>query len=190
MFLSNGEARMVSSSNSDSNKASKVKIKITRLESIRDANSSKKEQDLSPRMEDYLEVIYELIQQKGYAPTVEISEYLNVKSPSVTKMMQRLYESGYINYERYKGVSLTGTGISIAESIHNKHGLLAEFFKLIGIDEETANKDAEEIEHHLHKESIEKLEKFVAILKKELGTSSNSSNNNNNNSRGGSHNAI
>ncbi|MDF2769580.1 MAG: putative iron (metal) dependent repressor, DtxR family, partial [Nitrososphaeraceae archaeon] len=58
-------------------------LRSARLESIRDANGVKRE-DRTTRMEDYLEVIYELIQQKGYATTVEISKYLNVSSPSVT----------------------------------------------------------------------------------------------------------
>lgn len=71
----------------------------TRLESIRDANGVKRE-DRTTRMEDYLEVIYELIEQKGYAITVDISKYLNVSSPSVTKMVQRLDESGHLNYEK------------------------------------------------------------------------------------------
>ena len=55
-------------------------------------------------MEDYLEVIYELVEEKGYATTVDISTYLNVSSPSVTKMVQRLDESGYLNYEKYRGI--------------------------------------------------------------------------------------
>ena len=84
-------------------------LKNTRLELIRDANGAKRE-DRTTRMEDYLEVIYELIQQKGYATTVEISKYLNVSSPSVTKMVQRLDESGYLNYEKYRGISLTYEG--------------------------------------------------------------------------------
>ena len=67
-------------------------LKSTRLESIRDANGVKREEDRTTRMEDYLEVIYELIEQKGYATTVDISKYLNVSSPSVTKMVQRLDE--------------------------------------------------------------------------------------------------
>ena len=69
--------------------------KDNRLEAIRYANSVKKE-DRTDRMEDYLEVIYELIQEKGYATTVDISSYLNVSSPSVTKMMQKLDETGYL----------------------------------------------------------------------------------------------
>lgn len=136
-----------------------------RLLAIRDANSVKK-QDRTERMEDYLEVIYELVQQKGYATTVDISSYLNVSSPSVTKMMQKLHETGYLNYEKYRGIKLTNEGIRIARSIRNRHGLLAEFFMIIGVDEETANNDAEGIEHHLHPETMKKLEEFINELKK------------------------
>jgi Mn-dependent DtxR family transcriptional regulator len=139
--------------------------KDNRLEAIRDANSVKK-QDRTDRMEDYLEIIYELVQQKGYATTVDISSYLNVSSPSVTKMMQKLDETGYLNYEKYRGIKLTNEGIRIARNIRNRHGLLAEFFMIIGVDEETANNDAEGIEHHLHPETMRKLEEFINELKK------------------------
>jgi Mn-dependent DtxR family transcriptional regulator len=136
-----------------------------RLEAIRYANGVKKE-DRTDRMEDYLEVIYELIQEKGYATTVDISSYLNVSSPSVTKMMQKLDETGYLKYEKYRGIKLTNEGIRIARNIRNRHGLLAEFFMIIGVDEETANNDAEGIEHHLHPETMKKLEEFINELKK------------------------
>lgn len=139
--------------------------KDNRLEAIRYANSVKKE-DRTDRMEDYLEVIYELIQEKGYATTVDISSYLNVSSPSVTKMMQKLDETGYLNYEKYRGIRLTEEGIRIAENIRNKHGLLAEFFISIGVDQESANNDAEGIEHHLHPQTIKKLKEFMSLIKK------------------------
>ncbi|MGB8171851.1 MAG: transcriptional regulator MntR, partial [Nitrososphaeraceae archaeon] len=141
------------------------KAKNNRLEAIRDANSAKKE-DRTDRMEDYLEVIYELVEQKGYATTVDISTYLNVSSPSVTKMTQRLDETGYLKYEKYRGIRLTDEGVRIAQNIRNRHGLLAEFFKMIGVDEESANSDAEGIEHHLHPETIKRLEDFMNVLKK------------------------
>ena len=136
-----------------------------RLEAIRYANNVKKE-DRTDRMEDYLEVIYELVKEKGYATTVDISSYLNVSSPSVTKMVQKLDETGYLKYEKYRGIKLTNEGIRIARNIRNRHGLLAEFFMMIGIDEETANNDAEGIEHHLHSETMRKLEEFINELKK------------------------
>lgn len=141
-------------------------LDITRLESIKNANSSKKAYDSTARMEDYLEVIFELVQNKGYATTVDISKYLNVRSPSVTKMVQRLDENGLLEYEKYRGIRLTEKGIQIAISTRKKHELLSEFFRLIGVDKETADKDAEGLEHHLHPESIKKLEKFVNFLKK------------------------
>lgn len=125
-----------------------------------------KKDDRTDRMEDYLEVIYELVEEKGYATTVDISTYLNVSSPSVTKMVQRLDESGYLNYEKYRGIKLTDEGIRVARNIRNRHGLLAEFFKIIGVDEEIANNDAEGIEHHLHPQTIKKLEEFLRDLKK------------------------
>jgi len=138
--------------------------KENRLVAIRDANNVKKE-DRTDRMEDYLEVIYELVQQKGYATTVDISSYLNVSSPSVTKMMQKLDETGYLKYEKYRGIRLTKEGLRIARNIRIRHGLLAEFFKIIGVDEETANNDAEGIEHHLPPETMKKLEEFINELK-------------------------
>src|SRR6476660_7134617 len=139
--------------------------KEDRLVAIREANAVKKE-DRTDRMEDYLEVIYELVEQKGYATTVDISIYLNVSSPSVTKMTQRLDETGYLKYEKYRGIRLTDEGVRIAQNIRNRHGLLAEFFKMIGVDEESANSDAEGIEHHLHPETIKRLEDFMNVIKK------------------------
>jgi Mn-dependent DtxR family transcriptional regulator len=117
-------------------------------------------------MEDYLEVIYELVQYKGYATTIDISECLNVSSPSVTYMIQRLNESGHLNYEKYRGIRLTDKGILVAKNIQERHGMLAEFLKMIGVDEDTANKDAEGIEHYLQPKTLEKLEKFIEDIKK------------------------
>jgi Mn-dependent DtxR family transcriptional regulator len=142
-----------------------LNTKSNRLESIRDAHNVKKE-DHTDRMEDYLEVIYELVQQKGYATTIDISRYLNVSSPSVTKMLQKLDECRYLDYEKYRGIRLTQEGISIAKNIHERHSLLSEFLKMIGVDEDTANKDAEGIEHHLHPQTLKKLEEFVRHIKK------------------------
>jgi Mn-dependent DtxR family transcriptional regulator len=106
-----------------------------------------------------------LITQKGYATTIDISDYLNVSSPSVTKMLQRLNESGHVNYERYRGISLTESGVAVAKNMHDRHGILADFLKMIGVDEDTANRDAEGIEHHLHPETLKKLEEFIRLVK-------------------------
>lgn len=140
-----------------------------RLKLIRDAHKVKEkviEEQHTDRMEDYLEVIYELIKKKGYATQTDISESLNVSLPSVTKMLQRLDESKYLKYEKYRGINLTEEGIEVAENIHEKHGLLSEFFKMIGVDENVANIDAEGIEHHLHAQTLKKLREFIRNQKK------------------------
>ncbi len=134
-----------------------------RLESIKEAHKSTKG-DYS-RVEDYLEVISELVELKGYANTIEISRYLNVSAPSVTKMLQRLDENGYLEYEKYKGINLTQKGNAVADTVRQKHGILLEFFKMLGINHEIANQDTEGIEHHLNPQTIRQLRKFVTFLK-------------------------
>ena len=116
-------------------------------------------------MEDYLEVIAELVEMKGYATTLDISRYLNVSAPSVTKMLKRLDENGFLEYEKYHGINLTDKGSNIAETIRQKHGILLEFFEILGIGHETANQDAEGIEHHLNPKTIKQLRKFITFLK-------------------------
>lgn len=133
------------------------------IESIRKVNSGEKK-ERTDRMEDYLEIIYELVQQKGYVTSVDITECLNVSAPSVTKMMRRLQSTGHLEYEKYRGIRLTPQGISVAKSIRKKHELLTEFFKFLGVREDVANSDAEGIEHHLHPETLEKLEKFLHTI--------------------------
>jgi Mn-dependent DtxR family transcriptional regulator len=105
-------------------------------------------------MEDYLEVIFELIKQKSYASSIDISESLNVSPPCVNKMIRRLYEQDYLNNEKYRGISLTQQGTIVAISIHEGHSLLTEFLITIGVNEDIANIDAEGIEHHVHPETL------------------------------------
>jgi Mn-dependent DtxR family transcriptional regulator len=135
----------------------------SRLESIKAAHKSAKPK--MARIEDYLEVISELVEQKGYATTLDVSRYMNVSAPSVTKMLQRLDENGYLKYEKYHGINLTQKGNSLADAIRQKHGILLEFFEILGIEHETANQDAEGIEHHLNPKTIKQLRKFITYLK-------------------------
>jgi Mn-dependent DtxR family transcriptional regulator len=136
----------------------------SRLASIRGANNAKRP-ECTFRMEDYLETIYELVQHKGYATLADIAEYLNVQPPSVTTMMRRLDESGLLNYEKYRGIQLTEKGMDIAKIIHDRHSILSEFLKMIGVSEKIANEDAESMEHHLHPQTMHKLTELMRILK-------------------------
>ena len=138
--------------------------KSKRLESIKAAHQLERA-NFSTRMEDYLEIISELVDLKGYATTLDISRYMNVSAPSVTKMLQRLDENGFLEYEKYRGINLTKKGIQIAEAVRQNHGILLEFFEILGIGYETANQDAEGVEHHLNPKTIKQLRKFITFLK-------------------------
>lgn len=135
-----------------------------RLDSIKAAHQLARSAS-STRMEDYLEVISELVELKGYATTLDVSRYMNVSAPSVTKMLQRLDENGYLEYEKYHGINLTPKGNSVADTIRQKHSILLEFFGLIGIAGGVANQDIEGIEHYLNPKTIKRLRKFVTYLK-------------------------
>ena len=112
----------------------------------------------------YLEVIYDLIQDKGYARTVDISSRLNVQPPSVTEMIQKLDEYGFLVYERYRGLKLTQKGEELAKSVRKRHVTLAAFLKIIGVDEVVAEKDACKIEHNIDSLTMERLTKFVEFV--------------------------
>ena len=90
---------------------------------------------------------------------------MNVSAPSVTKMLKKLDERGYLEYEKYHGINLTKKGNQIANTVKQKHSILLEFFEILGIGRETANRDAEGIEHHLNPKTIRQLRKFITFLK-------------------------
>lgn len=109
----------------------------------------------SQSAEDYLERIHELIEEKGYARVVDIASSLKVKQASVTSMVQKLGEAGYLNYEKYRGLVLTEKGRAVATRIQQRHETLSRFFSLFGLDKETQQLDIEGIEHHLSPETVE-----------------------------------
>jgi Mn-dependent DtxR family transcriptional regulator len=150
--------------NSSSNNSNNNNNNDSRLSSIRGANNARRP-DCTFRMEDYLEIIYELVQHKGYATLADVAEYLNVRPPSVTMMMRRLDQSGLLNYEKYRGIRLTEKGMDIAKIIHDRHSVLSEFLKMIGVSEKIANEDAESMEHHLHTQTMQRLTELMRILK-------------------------
>jgi Mn-dependent DtxR family transcriptional regulator len=120
----------------------------------------------SQSAEDYLERIHELIEEKGYARVVDIASSLNVRQASVTSMVQKLDEMGYLNYVKYRGLVLTDSGRDVATMIQQRHETLSRFFSLFGIDPETQRRDIEGIEHHLSPETVEVLSDLAGFFEK------------------------
>jgi len=109
----------------------------------------------SQSAEDYLERIDELIEEKGYARVVDIATSLKVKQASVTSMVQKLGEAGYLKYEKYRGLILTDKGREVARKIRNRHETLSRFFSLFELDAESQRQDIEGIEHHLSPDTVQ-----------------------------------
>jgi Mn-dependent DtxR family transcriptional regulator len=111
----------------------------------------------SQSAEDYLERIHELIERKGYARVVDIASSLKVRQASVTNMVKKLGEAGFLKYEKYRGLIMTDKGRDVARRIQNRHATLSRFFSLFGLDAETQRLDIEGIEHHLSPATLEML---------------------------------
>ena len=118
----------------------------------------------SQSAEDYLERIHALIQDKGYARVVDIASSLEVKQASVTSMVQKLAELGYLNYEKYRGLVLTERGRAVACRIKKRHQTLSRFFSLFGLDDHTQQQDIEGIEHYLSAETVEVLSNLAQFF--------------------------
>ena len=116
--------------------------------------------------EDYLEVIYILIKEKGYAMNVDIAAHLHVRASAVTAKMRRLDEDGYVVYEKYRGITLTPEGEKVAKSVVNRHSIINRFLRMLGVDEETAQKDTEAIEHNVDPKTLHRINTFLKFAEK------------------------
>jgi Mn-dependent DtxR family transcriptional regulator len=121
----------------------------------------------TPSMEDYLERIYKLIDEKGYARVSDIAEGLEVHPSSVTKMIQKLDKDEYLIYEKYRGLILTTKGKKIGKRLVDRHQLLEEFLSVIGVQEENIYADVEGIEHHLSWDSITQIEMLLEYFRRD-----------------------
>ena len=112
--------------------------------------------------EMYLEAIHVLSKANGFVRSIDVSEYLGYSKPSVSRAVGILRSGGYITVDKDGGLSLTRSGLEIAEKIYARHTLLTKLLIHIGVSEETAAEDACKLEHAISDESFEALKKFVA----------------------------
>lgn len=121
----------------------------------------------TPSMEDYIEQIYLLIEEKGYARVSDIAEALSVHPSSVTKMVQKLDKDEYLVYEKYRGLVLTSKGKKIGKRLVYRHELLEQMLRIIGVKEENIYHDVEGIEHHLSWDSIDRIGDLVQFFEED-----------------------
>jgi DtxR family transcriptional regulator, Mn-dependent transcriptional regulator len=117
---------------------------------------------LSENAEDYLACIYDLTRDEAPVKTTEIASRLHLSPASVTEMTQKLSTDGFLNYERYKGVTLTPKGKKVAERIKRRHRMLERFLvDILGVSKERGHDEAMKLEHTVSDDSVERLSKIM-----------------------------
>lgn len=118
---------------------------------------------LTSSMEDYLEMIYRICKEEGFARINQLANKLNVRPSSTTKIVQRLSELGLVYYRRYGIIKLTEEGIEVGEYLLKRHEIIQVFLKNLGI-EETLLRDTELIEHDVSKSALDSIYIFNLFL--------------------------
>ncbi len=104
--------------------------------------------------EDYVELIADLIESAGEARAVDIARRLGVSHATVVKTINRLQQNGLVLSPPYRSIFLTDAGRRVAEASRKRHQIVLEFLRTIGVSEETAQADAEGMEHHVSRETL------------------------------------
>lgn len=98
----------------------------------------------------------------GYIRSIDVAEHLGVTKPSVTYATKQLKQNGFITMDRDGLITLTESGMEIADRIYTRHKMLTEFFIRIGVDEQTAREDACKVEHDVSQQTFDALCRHVA----------------------------
>jgi len=112
---------------------------------------------LSPSMEDYLEMIYRTCKEQGYIRITNLAQQLNVQASSATKTVQKLTEMGLLAYERYGIIQLTEEGKKIGNFLLKRHQIVETFLKNIGVKDNLL-RQIEMIEHHLTVDTVRNID--------------------------------
>ena len=109
--------------------------------------------------EDYLSVIYKSSDSNGVIKANQIAEKLNISGAAVTDMLKKLVKDGYINYEKYKQISLTKEGREYARSMVRRHRIWELFLnQIVGMPWDKVHDEAENLEHLSSDELVNRLE--------------------------------
>jgi len=115
---------------------------------------------LTSSMEDYLEMISRHSKEVGFIRINTLAELLNVKASSATKMVQKLSESGFLDYEKYGIIFLTEKGKILGDYLLERHKIIENFLKTIGI-KANALVETELIEHNISEDTLKNINHLV-----------------------------
>ena len=109
----------------------------------------------------YLETIYVLSKEKTGVHSIDVSEHMGYSKPSVSRAIGILKKGGYVEMAEDGSLTLTESGVALAEQIYERHTILTECLVRLGVDREIAAEDACKMEHVISDESLAALKKFI-----------------------------
>jgi DtxR family manganese transport transcriptional regulator len=131
-----------------------AEIQVENFRQVREAHRSE-------LIEDYVELISDLIAHGGEARQVDIASRLGVAQPTVAKTLKRLVRDGLAVQRPYRGVFLTDAGEKLAAASRKRHRTVEDFLLALGVPTDIARRDAEGIEHHVSEKTLAIFERFV-----------------------------
>lgn len=112
-------------------------------------------------IEDYVEEIAHLHHAMGEARASDLAERFGVSPAAVSKVITRLKRDGYVTARPYRGIFLTEQGESLAKMVAERHQVILNVLRTLGVEEETARADSEGIEHHCSDSTVEAMRRFL-----------------------------
>ena len=111
--------------------------------------------------EMYLETIHVLLKKNGAVRSIDISEHMGYSKPSVSRAVGLLKTGGYILVDKDGYITLTASGVQVAEKIYERHTILSSLLMALGVSEKTALEDACRLEHAISDESFEAIKRYI-----------------------------
>ena len=124
---------------------------------------NQREKQLTPALEDYLEMVYRLCEENDYTRVGKLSELLNVKPSSASKMISKLASLGYVKYDRYEIIQLTDNGRETGEYLLKRHETVESFLRFIGSSNPL--EETELIEHSLSSSTVSDLNDLLEYFR-------------------------
>ena len=114
--------------------------------------------------EMYLETIHVLYKKTGHVRSIDVSEYMGYSKPSVSRAMGLLKSGGYIEVDHDGSITLTPSGLALAEKIYERHTVLTSLLVSLGVREEVAVEDACKLEHAISDESFDAIKRYLTSI--------------------------
>lgn len=124
-------------------------------------HSKTREHHANETAEDYVEAVYDVIEEKGECRVADLARHFGVSHVTVTRIVSRLESNQLLQTEKYRPITLTRAGQKLALESKRRHEIVFQFLLSLGVDRKTAEIDSEGIEHHVSAKTLKAMERAI-----------------------------